>query len=79
MLARKIGIRSPIQAFLSHSTCSTFEELAIPVFSGFSSSADSDDDQREHEGAITRRFLNLNPFQITPIGYQPLSCLAKQN
>ena len=31
------------------------------------------------KAAITKRFLNLNPFQITPIGYQPLSCLAKRN
>ena len=30
-------------------TCSTFEELAVPVFSGFSACANSDDDQPEHE------------------------------
>ena len=50
------------------------EALPVPVFSGFYSSADSDDNQREHGGTITRWFLNLNSFQMTLIGYQPLSC-----
>ena len=61
MLARKIGIRS-IQAFPQPFDCSTFEELAVPVFSSFSSSADSDDDQREHEGCNNKKVFESKSF-----------------
>ena len=80
VLARKIGIRSSIQAFLQpfdlfhivKNFCSQF----LVVFSHVQTVIMISESIR---AAIARWFLNLNRFQMAPIRYQPLSCLAKRN
>ena len=55
----KISYPSILSAIRSVPHC---EELLVPVFNGFSSCANSDDDQRGMRTAITRWFLNLKSF-----------------
>ena len=57
----KISYPSTPSAIRPFSHC---EELPVPVFSSFSSCADSDDDQRDHEGCNNEMVSESESFSV---------------
>ena len=80
VLARKIGIRSPVQAFpppfdVFH-IVKNFRSRFLLFFPHVKTVIMTRESMR---AAKTRWFLNLNPSQMTPIDYQPLGRFGKRN